>query len=525
MLIPLIGLLTGCKNATEDTGPTWYGDIQPLMQRSCQGCHQDDSIAPFPLSTYEEVSVMGAVVADSVSSGAMPPWGVESTESCEPRHGFVNDLRLSDDEIAMIEAWVEAGTPEGDPADAVTADVSTTELSRVDVEVMPASAYAVSGTEDEFICFPLDPGFETDVYLQGTHVLAGNDLVAHHMLLFSDPNRESLELAGEQGWYPCFGDADVSDTALLAAWAPGGLPTELPDNAGMPVSAGTMLVMQMHYHPTGTTTEEDQTRVQLKTTTEEPEWHSLVALIGNFTDTDEQAGLVADDSGDMEFRIPAGSASHTEEMFYINGADFFDGGPNPEHHILGVAPHMHYLGTQMRAWVERYPADEGLCPASEMGDFHECFMEHCPDVSSEGAGLCAKLFCAEEASGVDTLCESCLSAQLSVTDPTDAFDVCMNPAEYSTPDQPDEECFFESPSYDFEWQRLYTYDAEINDLPIVRPGDALRFTCTYDNSMDNDTLVDALDSQGLESPVDVYIGDTTLDEMCLLVLQTLYRPY
>ena len=61
-------------------------------------------------------------------------------------------------------------------------------------------------------------------------------------------------------------------------------------------------------------------------------------------------------------------------------------------------------------------------------------------------------------------------------------------------------------------------------LPIVRPGDTLRFTCTYDNSLDNDTLVDALSDAGLESPVDVYLGDTTLDEMCLLVLQTLYRP-
>ena len=85
----------------------------------------------------------------------------------------------------------------------------------------------------------------------------------------------------------------------------------------------------------------------------------------------------------------------------------------------------------------------------------------------------------------------------------------MSPAEYTTPDQPEEECFFHAPDYDFEWQRLYTYDAELNDLPIVRPGD---------------TLVDALDSQGMDSPIDVYIGDTTLDEMCLLVLQTLYRP-
>jgi hypothetical protein len=34
---------------------TFAKDIAPILQRSCQGCHRPDSIAPMPLLTYEQV--------------------------------------------------------------------------------------------------------------------------------------------------------------------------------------------------------------------------------------------------------------------------------------------------------------------------------------------------------------------------------------------------------------------------------------------------------------------------------------
>jgi hypothetical protein len=37
----------------------------------------------------------------------------------------------------------------------------------------------------------------------------------------------------------------------------------------------------------------------------------------------------------------------------------------------------------------------------------------------------------------------------------------------------------------------------------------------YDNSMENQFVVNALKQQGLSAPRDVYMGETTLDEMCL----------
>ena len=387
--------------------------------------------------------------------------------------------------------------------------------------------YITEGTQDEFICFPMDPRFETDVFIQGFNIVPGNDLVAHHALVFTDPDGKSLAQAGEKGWYPCFGDANVGATQLIAAWAPGVLPNELPDNAGIPVSAGTILVMQMHYHPTGTSAEADQTGVQLKFTTEEPEWYSLVALIGNFTELDDEGfGLQpsAGDTGDgVQFRVPAGTPGHREEMTFQSPAALF-GAPNAEHHILGAAPHMHYLGRHMEAWVERRDPTAPFCPAEEVGPLVACLTTQCS--GAQDLAQCSYDECAEPIAALSGLCEGCLLGNLAVEDdPLKVFGACAASPKFETQEQPENECFFSSPRYDFNWQRIYEYDAPIDDLPVVRPGDVLRFECVYDNSLGNAAVADALTYQGLDSPIDVQLGSTTLDEMCLLVLQTLYKPY
>jgi hypothetical protein len=79
----------------------------------------------------------------------------------------------------------------------------------------------------------------------------------------------------------------------------------------------------------------------------------------------------------------------------------------------------------------------------------------------------------------------------------------------------DSECLIETPAWDFNWQRGYAYDATYDQLPTMLGGDTLRMRCDYDNSMDNRFVVQALDDQGLSEPVDVPLGEDTLNEMCL----------
>ena len=87
-----------------------------------------------------------------------------------------------------------------------------------------------------------------------------------------------------------------------------------------------------------------------------------------------------------------------------------------------------------------------------------------------------------------------------------------------------EECLVQTPAWDFNWQRSYSYDVAIEDLPVISDQEGLKFRCTYDNSMGNPFVVKALAEQGLSEPHDVYLGEQTLDEMCLGIFGILAPP-
>jgi len=76
-------------------------------------------------------------------------------------------------------------------------------------------------------------------------------------------------------------------------------------------------------------------------------------------------------------------------------------------------------------------------------------------------------------------------------------------------------CLLQEPAWDFNWQRGYQYDAPIESLPTIQAGDTLRIRCTYDNSMSNLALANARKEAGNMQSVDMTLGESTTDEMCL----------
>ncbi len=436
---------------TDDTdlpegAPTWHQDIAPLVAENCAACHTTGSLI-FPLDDYEVASALADEMVDAVHDGRMPPFRAEETEECTPRLPWKDDLRLTEAERALLADWASTGAHEGDP-DAATELPPPTELSLDDatLTLTPEQSFTASGTRDQFQCFVIDPGF-TDAYtfINALQINPGNPGVVHHVLVFSDNTGSTADLAGDEGMYDCFGGIGIESGSLLAAWAPGSAPSETPPGSAMYMEAGGLLVMQIHYHPTGDDHEPDTTTIDLRLQDEFPEHIAFMSLVGNVGREHEPGqGLLPgpnDRDGEAEFRIPAGVADHTETInvtFDDVGADL---------HIYAAGTHMHYVGTDMLVELRR---DE-----------------------EEG-------------------------------------------------DQPLEECLVQTPRWDFNWQRWYEYDAPIEDLPVFNDGDTLWMQCRYDNSLDNPFVADALVEQGLEEPVDVYLGEETLDEMCLAVVGLLY---
>ena len=121
------------------------------------------------------------------------------------------------------------------------------------------SAPTGKGTDD-YRCFLLDPELEEDAFITGLDVLPGNRDVVHHVILFRVPPQStgsavSMDMAEDGPGWTCFGGSGVGgagaaldDAPWLGAWAPGGGDQLLADDVGIPLEAGSQVVMQVHYN-------------------------------------------------------------------------------------------------------------------------------------------------------------------------------------------------------------------------------------------------------------------------------------
>jgi hypothetical protein len=462
VLLAFIGC-TG-KEQGDPSAPTWHQDIAPLVTQRCSGCHEEGGIAPFPLQTYEQARDFAPAMLASIESGSMPPFLAQETEDCQPRLPWKHDLRLNAEDKEMLRAWVDAGTPEGDAASAAPLEPpGLATLEGADLVLGLPAPIEVEGTRDVHTCLVLDPEIAEDSYVIGRLITSGNERVLHHVVTYmampglreDGALQTKAELAaaieaevgvgiGER--YDCFGGVGFNtvETELLDAWAPGGLPNLAPAGSGQPLPKDSLLLLDLHYHPTGEGVEVDaDTTLSLLLTQERPELISQTVLLGNFPghfDSEYGTAELVQQPGEStaSFLVPAGEPAHVEEMTWQWIL------PGFELSIYGMGTHMHYVGRDMVITLER-PGEK--------------------------------------------------------------------------------ECLIQTPAWDFNWQRGYLYDAEIGDLPVMGHGDTLRMRCTYDNTLNNPFLQKALSEQGLDAPVDVTLGEDTLDEMCLGAFSIVYPNF
>ena len=93
--------------------PTYTKHIAPIVQAKCEACHRPDSIAPMSLRSFEEARPWARSIKARVEARQMPPWHIDKTIGIQE---FKNDRSLSDEEIATIARWVDAGAPRGNAA-------------------------------------------------------------------------------------------------------------------------------------------------------------------------------------------------------------------------------------------------------------------------------------------------------------------------------------------------------------------------------------------------------------------------
>src|SRR6266545_8010148 len=91
---------------------TFNKDVAPIFFKNCAECHRAGEAAPFSVMSYKDVRPWAKSIREKVANRSMPPW------HADPQHGeFINDRRLTQQEIDKILAWVDGGAKEGDARD------------------------------------------------------------------------------------------------------------------------------------------------------------------------------------------------------------------------------------------------------------------------------------------------------------------------------------------------------------------------------------------------------------------------
>lgn len=472
--LPLALVLLACGGSSDT--PTYFGDAKPIVDSKCATCHRAGDIAPFPLTTYEEVIAFQAPVLASIVNGTMPPW--------QPSHdcgSYVEDIDLTESERDTLIAWLDADAPEGTPTEVVDVEEQTRTLE-ADIVLQLPEAYAPVREPDDYRCQLIDwPATETR-YVTGLQVVPDQRSIVHHSIVFvvgpelADEYR-AFDAAEEGPGYTCYGGpspntgesgmGDVDLPALLAAlaaqgltladvqagrisieqlealqqavggtgissfgtigsWVPGAPPALYPEGTGILVEPGSLLVAQFHYNTLTAAPVADRSTIEIATTDRvEREGTNLPAL---------DLGWVTDGRMGEAMTIPAG-VEHVEHATEVAFDSLFMGSARQTLNLPSDAPlqlhraahHMHELGTSQRTELRH----------------------------ADGSTSCV----------------------LDIED------------------------------WDFAWQGSYTLTQPLT----VQQGDTLWMGCTWDNSAANQPVVDG----EVREPADVAWGEGTADEMCL----------
>ena len=270
--------------------PTFSKDVAPILQRSCQQCHRPGAIAPMSLLTYQDARPWARSIKQKITAREMPPWYVDRHVGIQK---FKDDPSLSDAEIATIAQWVDAGAPQGNPADMPVArkfgDDDKWHIGKPDVIVSLPKAYELKANgPDEFLDADVDPHFTEDMYIAAveTKPEAYSFKVVHHATanMIEDEDEDPVGFFFNE--YALGKNGDI-----------------FPPDSGRLIKAGSKIHFNLHLHPSG-----ERSLVNLSIgfklypKGQTPKYIAFTQHMGDNTDLDIPPGQMARTDG--YFRLP-----------------------------------------------------------------------------------------------------------------------------------------------------------------------------------------------------------------------------
>ena len=305
---------------------TFNRDVAPIIFQSCSACHRPGDAGSFPLLTYRDVKSHARQIADVTRSRFMPPWLPAAGEFT-----FADERRLTPEQIAVIEKWVEQGAKEGEARDLPAAPKFTPgwQLGEPDLVLRAEKPYMLPASgDDQYWNFVLRVPIDKTRWVKAVEIRPADKRLVHHANMLVDRTQSARLMESERG--AGFGGMEISleseafdpDSHFLF-WKPGSFPYVEPDGLALRLDPGTDLVLNVHLQPSGKP-EPIQPSVGLYFTDKAATKFPMLLQLQN----------------DRALDIPPGNDNFvvTTDLKLPVDVD-----------VLAIYPHAHYLGTDLLA--------------------------------------------------------------------------------------------------------------------------------------------------------------------------------
>jgi mono/diheme cytochrome c family protein len=303
---------------------TFAADVAPILHKHCITCHRDGEMAPMPLVTFDDSRPWAKAIRNQVAQRKMPPWFADPAIE-----HFSNDLRLTDDDIATITKWVDAGAPRGDGAEPLPPPFdSGWKIGKPDLVLTIDQPFEVPATGIvDYQYLKLPTNLKEDRWIKAIEIHPTDRRTVHHLRVFAQPPGADPPRHTSPERPLCPEDACGDLEPPLVGWGPnigsiavGTQPIVFPEGTAKLLKAGSVVSLHMHYVTIGTPVTD----------------RSQIAFV--FAKTPPAVELKTLSLAQEHFVIPPGAPAHVvvgTAYFQVNGR------------LWSLGPHSHLRG---KAW-------------------------------------------------------------------------------------------------------------------------------------------------------------------------------
>ena len=270
--------------------------IDAIFMDHCVQCHHTGGMAPFSVETFEQARPWVKSIARAVANRDMPPFGADGEIG-----RYVDDPRLTDEEIALVVAWAER------PVRYDAVEYAPGPLATFD-HFIEFSVDVPGGGADYSKVIPVTSALPSPIQVVAFHWSAEGTAPIHHA---------SIQTRVRTG--------DKSERMLMpvSLFVPGHRGASIPDGYAVTIYPETKLLAPVHIGP-----ENEPSQIAVTVGLEEARSAEVKPL-------PEPIMLEVDEH---EFEIPARS-TYTRDSVRVASSDMT---------IHALTAHMHALGKSAR---------------------------------------------------------------------------------------------------------------------------------------------------------------------------------